>query len=806
MNFKKFFLTLSIKNQICITIISLNIFCILVIFTIYGSLAYEILREDFHQKKLYFYDRFKEYIESCFFYQNFCLLQYEEIIKRIQLQLWEHLRVNTIYDFEVNINIDDNKLSIVPYKPMNISENNSIIKNDNDILFYSCYDPQSYSCFIIYNKLLKQYNTLSSLFSCQDINDNLRIPMYGDIQIKEAPLFIEIYNCTLYSFNSIKVYQKLNEFFGIKKNEAILKIIQKYIDEVFLNFLIDINKKVIFSLLEPPPLIELIFNKSINKIKEEYSSMLYIFSEPLMEDIEIFYIIISSNFPNIDYINNKLNMFVYVVEGFLEEDTNYLLIESKIIDNYLYFINNKLSGFLDIYFIPLFYENDTIISPDLCFLFLLKQLEFQIDENKINELYEKIIKGKSFIQKCFSNENILNNQSEIKHIFNLNLSYFLNISINNIYQGIINLQNIPYYYVKYSYPNYNSLKDFKSDYFSLDQINFYLFASFKEPIKYSNFLFQILLNCFFLMILIIFYIWIFCLFINLLIFYNIIKQLIEPIKNLQKTIESNSIKNDNIFKYEYDDFIDELFSTCKELLTGQIAKSNDENLLENFNILSLPKDKQKNFSENKYINNLIINNEIINNLINQKKSLMDFSENIKLNEYENKKNNNNEKRNFGYPIDNINNINNIENSNINNIIENKNNNKYIEKEREDKEPYKKLFQISQYLYYYQNKNIINYININNNIDNKDNKISEINEFDDYKIEKVNSNLIKSMKTVKSNMANNNNENISINMINNKNISYLWYMEAKKKNNKSFNYNIGNNYDELFMDSFSLNNE
>ena len=30
-----------------------------------------------------------------------------------------------------------------------------------------------------------------------------------------------------------------------------------------------------------------------------------------------------------------------------------------------------------------------------------------------------------------------------------------------------------------------------------------------------------------------------------------------------------------------------------------------------------------------------------------------------------------------------------------------------------------------------------------------------------------------------------------------NISYLWYMEAKKKNNKSFNYNINDNFDELF---------
>ena len=43
------------------------------------------------------------------------------------------------------------------------------------------------------------------------------------------------------------------------------------------------------------------------------------------------------------------------------------------------------------------------------------------------------------------------------------------------------------------------------------------------------------------------------------------------------------------------------------------------------------------------------------------------------------------------------------------------------------------------------------------------------------------------------------EEISINMIDNKNISYLWYMEAKKKKNKSLNYKVGNDYEGLFIE-------
>ena len=177
MSLKSIFLTLSIKNQICISIIAFIIFCLIVILSIFGSLTYEILNEDYKQKKLYFYEKFKDYIESSFYFENFCLLQYEEIIKRIQIQLWEHLQVTSIYDFEFNININENnKLSIIPLKSMNITNDISII-NDNNILFYSCLDPQSDSCASMKNKLLNEYNTLSSLFACQDLNNILRIPI-----------------------------------------------------------------------------------------------------------------------------------------------------------------------------------------------------------------------------------------------------------------------------------------------------------------------------------------------------------------------------------------------------------------------------------------------------------------------------------------------------------------------------------------------------------------------------------------------------------------------------------------------------
>ena len=184
--------------------------------------------------------------------------------------------------------------------------------------------------------------------------------------------------------------------------------------------------------------------------------------------------------------------------------------------------------------------------------------------------------------------------------------------------------------MKYSYPNYNVLKDFQSEYLIINQVDFYLFISMKEPTKYFKYCYQILQNCFFLIIICILYIWFICLFINLLIYSKIINDLTEPILNLQEAIESSKISNENIFKYKNDDIINELFCTCKELLNGQI--DNNEKGLKDFNILSIPKDKQKAIDENIYKKNLIINNDIMNDLINQQQTMMDFSKNIQLNE------------------------------------------------------------------------------------------------------------------------------------------------------------------------------
>ena len=322
-------------------------------------------------------------------------------------------------------------------------------------------------------------------------------------------------------------------------------------------------------------------------------------------------------------------------------------------------------------------------------------------------------------------------------------------------------------------------------------MNYYLFSSFREPIKYSNTAKQVLENCFYLIVYIIIFIWIICIAINLTIFSKIINNWIQPIINLQEGIESNSIKDKNIFKYEHDDIINELFCTCKELLFGQI--NNTKSDLNNFNITE--NNKNRKIDENRYKKNLIIDNDLMNQLINQQQNMMDFSKNILLNDPKNKSKNqkiNKKSKLTKHKLDeeiiknsstegekNSKSIsNNAIKTDINKNIDNYNN-----------EIYKKLFKIGEYIDYYRNKLQPNNIIIigNNNSIIEENKLTK----------SVSKQISLNSKNIGG--TNDNNDKLYINMLDEENISYLWYMEEKKKNNKSLNFNISDNYNEMFID-------
>jgi len=466
-------------------------------------------------------------------------------------------------------------------------------------------------------------------------------------------------------------------------------------------------------------------------------------------------------------------------------------------------MNNKLSSFIDLYFIPLYSENNTIISLDLSILFSLKQVGFQITQKEVDKLYEKIIKGKSKIQDCIKDFELLENKLEINHIFSLNHSFFILVSNSSINQGILKFDNSNYYYfMKYSYPNFNTLIEFKPEFFYKNQINFYAFSSLKVLQKYSNLLLQISSNCFNLFILIIVYIWFFCLFTNIIIFNKVNKQLIEPIKKLQEILLSDSIKKAEVFEYEYeyDEIINELFLTCNKILSRKLDKGNKEKGLDNLSNLSISKEKSDS-EENKYVKNLKINNYLMNKLINEQKNLKDYSKYIEINENNILENNGDENSDNSLLYSKKMNDN---NNKLGNNIPNKFsfNFQKEEKKKENREYFKKLFQISEYLLYFLKKNKKKDINIKDNEINDERNKNKQNEKSNQinSVQEISNNK-KVKKKFDSKLINKDNpKNLSINIFNKNDMTYLWYKEAKKRNNISLNYKVGKNYDELFNDT------
>ena len=813
MSLKSRFLTLSMREQICLAIIFLNFLCAAIILCLALSFCYEILKQDYYEKKIYFYDKQKEYIEASFFFQNFCILQYEEILKRMQKEIYKYHRNSSLEYFSGAVKPNFNTTLNVEFVKFFDKNTDKSISGNSDILFNFCYNFNSSKllnftvCNALRDLLTSNYDALSSILFSHDIYKTFRIPGY-DTSIFQAPIGVDVYADLVFGFNGTRINQIIDENKCNYTNiyfPFVLGNLQEYYRNKVTVMMNNTYNMFLYYISDVLFLFDHMFNKSVIEMNTIEEISIINLNNPINSSYEYTKAVAGY------YSSAKLTLDEFSLISYFNGRFYYF--EAKTIDNFLYFLNNRLSTFLDISFIPLHYENNTIISPELCISFLLKQCNFQLDKEKIKELYSKMKRGVSNITDCFMNKKIFTNQGNIKSVFDLNLSHFLAVE-NYIHEGILNVGDYPYYYIKYSYPNYNVLKEFQSEYLLLDQINFYLFVSFKDPILFSEFIFTIYKNVFILIVLIILYIWVICLAINLCIFNKVIVQLTDPINKLQEAIESSSIKDENIFKYEYDDFINDLFLTCKELLSGQIENNNSERGLGQFNILSIPKDK-KDVDSNMYQKNLIINNDILNQLISEQQNMLDFSKNIKVNDIFEKNNESNgliqnKKKNKNYQDTNF-----ILNSDDNDKDSNEQKDKYkISKinEEKDREPYKSLFKISEYLYYYQNKIENNYIHINNNNivkdESKRSNISKIsNNINLNGSLNISSKIKKQLKRGDSYGKPDDNDNYSINMINNTNITYLWYMQAKIKKNKCINYNINNNYEELFNDyNAYINNE
>ena len=756
------FLNLSMKEQICITIILLTLFCILVILIVCGSLMYEILNKDYEQKKIFIYDKYKKYLESVFYFQSFYIMEYEEIIHRMQKEFWRIRQSVTIYNKTLSPLQDYSDYIINMTQEHNFTKLEENKRNDTPYFYIISYDSDDQEYVRLFS--LYFYQTFVNSVVTNNVYNKFKMPGYG-VPIFDDPFFYNYNFLAIFGCSQDKVANEINNL-AEPKNTTLTDLLEEYYYED-ISYVYDYLEYASDKLY----LIHHIFPKFTKELLG-YSEDIFI-NETLRLTFCDFLVGYFS------YINYDVNYISILSSDYFY---NYFYAEMNSINETLFFLNKNLTYSLDIDFIPLIYEDNTIISEDLCSIFKIKQNILAGNEFNFEQIYSGMEKGISNISDCFINKELLNSHEDIKDIFDIYLDDFTELN-NLIYQGIFNLisehNKYPFYFMKYSYPNYNTLKEFQTEYLYLAQVNFYSFASFIPAKKYVDHVYQISQNIFFFIVLIIIYCWFFCLFINIIIFFKIIDDLTEPITKLQDAVESNSIKDENIFKYKHDDIINELFLTCKELLSGQID-INNENELKNFHISK--KENENNIDKNIYKKNLIINNEIMEELINKQQSMMDFSNNIKTNEFnsltdktiskksQKKVNEANKKKSIR--------IDNNKNSVKENIKTEKN---------EDDKAYINLFKISEYLDYYRSKSESHnniYIDLENNEETKTSKI--ISKKD-------------KSSSISNNLGNDEiNDNNYINMLDETDITYLWYMESKKKN-KTFNYNISNNCKELFTE-------
>ena len=759
------FLTLSIKEQVCLTIFLLTVFSVLVILCLPCSFSYEILREDYKKKKRFFYNEYKEYIEACFYYQGYNLLKYEEIIKRMLKEADKYSTRGGLFEYKTDFKEEYNDQ--FPVRDLFYNESKED-ENRTDILYFYCFNEDKDRCKEVKESLKNKYESLYSLIFTTDVYNRFRLPEL-DIPIVDKAIAVNINESFMFCFDKKVMMDNLRlDFEKIASDtiDYVSRTLEGYVnDEYFL-----------YDNLYQKAELE-VFTYGINYRLDETLT-----PEERKEIIREFAKEIVGYHSSVQFTNDKSRVLSYDYYG----DQIYYYIEMYMEAEFLLLVHQALSIDLNIHFVPLFSHNNTILLPDICVFFMMRQTHDIFKDEKLYELYDKIIRGNSTIKECFYDKDYYEKQKIITEIFDEVGSPFLDIT-NKINQGIYKLPNgEPLYFMKYSFPNFNLLKNFKSDHLIMDPLNFYLFSSFKEPEEFADYIWAQHKNLFYLIIILIVYIWVICFLINMLIFYKVIKQITEPIYKLQEAIEANNVKDENVFKYEYDDIINELFITCKELITRQIDTRNNTKYSKQFNILNSGNDKNNVIDKSKYEKNLIINNDIMNELINEQQNMNDLSENIDTNteldedlvDKEEKHGNLEKEENKQKDDKNIN-----DNSDkFKNIV---NQNK-IEEEN-DKESYKSLFRLAEYLYYYRCKNEDNIITVNTAITDESRKSNKM------KMNKVKKKIskIQSIYEVE--------ENISINMFKDKDITYLWYMEMKKRKNKSFNYQVSDDYEELFMD-------
>ena len=276
-------------------------------------------------------------------------------------------------------------------------------------------------------------------------------------------------------------------------------------------------------------------------------------------------------------------------------------------------------------------------------------------KEKLDQIYSKLNKSELNIGDCILDKKYnFDTKQNAYDILNIKFDKFYSIKNSREYSMMKISDTIlgnNLLCIKYTFPDYDSILNFKPDFFTLDQLNLYSFKTLYEVKHYENNMSSFFNNCQLAIILFLVYLWII---ISIYLIFRLKKIFVEvtdPINNLINIINKLEVKEEDMLKYESDDTINELFKLCNELLVGKYKQkiSHDSELN---NILFKKENKGNNLND---FNNLKLNRKLIEDMIENKNEYNINGDEIlkfKLNDHlddkkgtEHNKNNKNKKNN-----------------------------------------------------------------------------------------------------------------------------------------------------------------
>ena len=626
------FLKLPLKFQINLSLIFILLITIILVFSFSEALIlmnYSYIKSE---RKEYFLNMEQSLIENDINFINICLLQYENIIKLFNSQIYHYLNNETIVqDFyeknKIPLNLSRNKIVVIKNKSDldNYPEYNESIPDNEKKVYIYCGAKESGICRKIID--LIRANALIYLYLYKGIRE-FKIPFYGRQRLmNEYSLFFKKYS-TFISINNTKMKDYMSDDGDIDEILDLINSLSKNDYNFNKRFFDEYIKNNIITM-------ELMYNK-IYYIFDDYKLLndTYVKENYIMDKSIYFQTLEYTS--DITYFDNTWNISKTRITGV-----------NSVIPNSLGWILLNIYKKLDIVVLPINNFSKKLFSKNLCYFFIYKQYYYLLNKNDISS-QDKL---EEIINAINNDENIsdikvckLDNYfNDISEYININNEFFYYYDLKNIYDSylykLFKSDSRSYLFeMKSSFPNFESLKLFSPNFFTFSQIDFYSFSFGSNLSRIISSSEEFITNVNYFIIIVLWFFWIIIIIIFIIIILIVIPTITNPIVRLTQIINLNDSKNENIFEYKLDDDINKFFSLCKNLINGEMI-NNELKLNE---IL-----EDQDLFDNSANNNMIINNKMILELIENQKCINDNNKNIFLfkegNANENKRDKSNNK-------------------------------------------------------------------------------------------------------------------------------------------------------------------